>query len=117
MQLGKMIDIISGAQNVFQEPEFVERKGLGHPDTLADLLAESLSRNYSRYTLKKFGVILHHNFDKTGLLGGKSSVTYGGGYLTSPIRVLINGRVSTSFSNQRIPYKRIINKTVVRNSF
>ena len=44
--------------------EIVERKGLGHPDTLADALAEHLSVNYSNYTLKKFGAILHHNFDK-----------------------------------------------------
>jgi S-adenosylmethionine synthetase len=93
--------------------EFVERKGLGHPDTLADMLAEALSRNYSRYTLKKFGAVLHHNFDKTGLLGGKSSVFFGAGKLTSPIRVLINGRISTVFGSERIPYKKIINDTVV----
>lgn len=36
----------------------VERKGWGHPDTLADHLAERLSRVYSRYTLAKFGVVL-----------------------------------------------------------
>jgi S-adenosylmethionine synthetase len=47
----------------FSEPiyEFVERKGIGHPDTLADALAEHLSVNYSRYTKKRFGAILHHN--------------------------------------------------------
>ncbi|MET7278839.1 methionine adenosyltransferase [Kribbella sp. NPDC005582] len=42
----------------------VERKGIGHPDTLADHLAERLSRAYSRYTLDHFGAVLHHNFDK-----------------------------------------------------
>jgi S-adenosylmethionine synthetase len=48
----------------------VERKGWGHPDTLADHLAERLSRTYGRYTLAEFGAVLHHNFDKLGLLGG-----------------------------------------------
>jgi len=60
----------------------VERKGFGHPDTLSDSLAETLSREYSKYTKSKFGVILHHNFDKVGLLGGESYVKFGKGYLT-----------------------------------
>lgn len=105
--------LIIEKRNTLDEAEFVERKGVGHPDTLSDLLAESLSRNYSTYTLKKFGAVLHHNFDKTGLLGGKSSVVFGKGKLISPIRVLINGRVSTAFGNERIPYKKIIDNTVV----
>lgn len=79
--------------------EVVERKGIGHPDTLSDHLAEYLSVNYSNFTLKNFGAVLHHNFDKVGLLGGKSSVKFGSGKLTSPIRVLINGRASFSFGD------------------
>ena len=59
------------AKSIF---EFVERKGEGHPDTLADGLAEHLSVKYSNYTLKNFGAVLHHNFDKVGLLGGASFV-------------------------------------------
>ncbi|MDI3543733.1 MAG: S-adenosylmethionine synthetase [Candidatus Woesearchaeota archaeon] len=90
--------------------EFVERKGSGHPDTLSDELAEELSIEYSKYTLKKFGVILHHNFDKIGILGGSSFVKFGEGYLVNPLRVLVNGRVSTKFGNEEIPYKRIIEK-------
>lgn len=77
--------------------EVVERKGLGHPDTLSDHLAEYLSVMYSRFTLEKYGAVLHHNFDKVGMLGGKSLVKFGAGKLISPIRVLINGRASFSF--------------------
>jgi len=34
-------------KNINKEPiEIVERKGLGHPDTLADLIAENFSKNY-----------------------------------------------------------------------
>jgi len=29
--------------------EIVERKGIGHPDTVCDALAEELSRAYSKY--------------------------------------------------------------------
>ncbi|MEM7826325.1 MAG: methionine adenosyltransferase, partial [Candidatus Aenigmatarchaeota archaeon] len=56
--------IYSAPNTSFQlEIEIVERKGIGHPDTLADALAENLSVAYSNYTLQQFGLILHHNFD------------------------------------------------------
>ena len=85
--------------------EVVERKGLGHPDTLADALAEYLSVNYSKYTLSKFGAILHHNFDKVGLLGGASFVRFGEGKITKPIRILLNGRASGRFADVIIPVR------------
>lgn len=87
---------------------FVERKGIGHPDTLADNLAEFLSARYSRFTLDKYGAILHHNFDKLGILGGKSLVKFGGGEMISPIRVLINGRISDKFGDEMIPYENLL---------
>ena len=90
------------------EYEFVERKGIGHPDTLADALAERLSAKYSQYTLKNFGAVLHHNFDKVGLLGGASFVKFGEGYLTKPIRVLLNGRASIKFADTEIPVKEML---------
>lgn len=93
-----------------QNYEIVERKGLGHPDTLSDALAEELSREYSKYTLKNFGYILHHNFDKVGLLGGKSKVSFGSGELIKPIRVILNGRASTKFGDKNIPVEKILTK-------
>lgn len=95
-----------------QDPVFVERKGLGHPDTLADHLAELLSQRYARLTLKNYGVVLHHNFDKSGLLGGKSAVSFGYGELVSPIRVLVNGRVSGVFGDEAVPYESVLVEAV-----
>lgn len=88
--------------------EVIERKGSGHPDTLSDELAEALSRRYANYTLENHGVVLHHNFDKVGLLGGRARVAFGRGELTSPIRVLINGRASRSFAGHEIPVAELI---------
>src|ERR1017187_5260076 len=90
--------------------EFIERKGKGHPDTLSDGLAEYLSANYSQYTIKKYGVVLHHNFDKVGLLGGASDVGFGYGKLTKPIRVLLNGRASSKFGDEEIPVRKLLIK-------
>lgn len=81
----------------------VERKGRGHPDTLADGLAERLSSYYCRYTVDRFGVILNHNFDKVGLLGGQSTVELGCGRMLRPVRVLLNGRAADRFGDQEIP--------------
>ncbi len=88
--------------------EVVERKGWNHPDSLSDGLAEELSRAYSRYTRENFGAVLHHNFDKVGLLGGGSEVAFGSGRITSPIRVLVNGRVSGSFGGAEIPIEDLV---------
>ncbi|WP_368855540.1 methionine adenosyltransferase, partial [Escherichia coli] len=41
--------------------EVVERKGVGHPDTICDALAETLSRELSQAYLARFGEVLHHN--------------------------------------------------------
>jgi len=40
-----------GVKSIIGNVEIIERKGWGHPDKLADDLAEELSRAYARYTL------------------------------------------------------------------
>lgn len=92
--------------------EFVERKGMGHPDTLADWLAERLSYVYSKYTKEHFWAILHHNFDKVGLLWWASHVEFWDWYLTKPIRVLLTWRASTKFWDTDIDVESmLINET------
>ncbi|MET7795827.1 methionine adenosyltransferase [Streptomyces decoyicus] len=90
----------------------VERKGLGHPDTLADHLAERLSRAYSHHTVARFGAVLHHNFDKLALLGGASEVRYGAGRMTAPVRVLVNGRAAPMCGGETIPVEEIVEAEV-----
>ena len=104
----KNLNIVSVPQLGELETEVVERKGIGHPDTIADALAENLSVAYSRYTLDHFGAILHHNFDKVSVLGGTTEVDFGNGQLTSPIRVIINGRASARFADKVIPVRELL---------
>ncbi len=75
--------------------EIVERKGVGHPDYIADAIAESVSRALCRYYLEKFGVILHHNVDKVLVVGGQANPRFGGGDVIQPIYILVAGRVTT----------------------
>ncbi|MFE3901110.1 methionine adenosyltransferase [Streptomyces sp. NPDC059153] len=88
--------------------EVVERKGVGHPDTLADSIAELASIRYSEYCLREFGAVLHHNLDKVAVLGGRARFGDTDGVYDRPVRVIFGGRISTSFAGRAIPVREIL---------
>lgn len=94
--------------------EIVERKGLGHPDTLCDRVAEELSIAFSRYYLKRFGRVLHHNIDKCLLVGGRSEVCFSGGEVTTPIQIIVVGRAVEFVGGERVPLEEIARETTHR---
>ncbi len=98
--------------------ELVERKGVGHPDYIADAIAEEVSRELSKYYLEKYGHILHHNVDKVLVVGGQAEPRFGGGEVTQPIYILISGRVTTDVVTkegvERIPFGAIILRAAKR---
>ncbi|MED3509503.1 methionine adenosyltransferase [Bacillus velezensis] len=108
--------IVLSSKTKYEEQPFevIERKGIGHPDTLADALGECLSVAYSKFTKKRYGAVLHHNFDKVGIMGGKSRVTFGGGEMLQPIRVLLNGRASGKFGDEKIQLKQMLIDTCLK---
>lgn len=87
--------------------EIVERKGLGHPDTICDEIAEAVSMALCRYYLEHFGSILHHNVDKALLVGGQSEPMYGGGKLIFPMELYIAGRATSQAFGKTIPVDEI----------
>jgi S-adenosylmethionine synthetase len=74
--------------------EIVERKGQGHPDYIADGISEWVSRYLSKFYMEQFGVILHHNVDKTLVVGGQATPRFGGGEVLQPIYILVSGRAT-----------------------
>ena len=86
-----------------EDREVVERKGIGHPDTLADALANEISRDYSRYCLDTFGRMAHHWFDKVLLLGGESHVEFGHGSIIQPMTVQVAGKATLRVGRDEIP--------------
>ena len=86
-----------------QRIELVERKCLGHPDSLADGIAESISRALSRSYLEECGSVLHHNTDQGEVVAGESIPKFGGGRITKPIYFLISGRATKTFNGINIP--------------
>lgn len=93
-----------------QQVEIVERKGIGHPDTICDAICESSSRELSKYYLKNFGKILHHNVDKALLIAGISEKAFLGGKINKPIKLIISGRATENYGGKKIPVKEILIK-------
>ncbi len=106
------------------EVELAERKGTGHPDYIADSASEEASRKLSLYYLKRYGVILHHNLDKTLVVGGQASPRFKGGEVLHPIYIIVAGRatteVKTEHGTESIPVGTIIIESVkewIRENF
>ncbi len=91
--------------------EIVERKGLGHPDSICDSLAEQVSMALCRFYRERFGFILHHNVDKILLCGGESQPAFGGGSVTKPIEVFIAGRATSAFKGVAVPIEELAVET------
>ncbi|WP_148415706.1 methionine adenosyltransferase [Haloferax sp. KTX1] len=86
-----------------QEVEIVERKGIGHPDSISDGIAESVSRALSNLYLDRVGKVLHYNTDETQLVAGTAAPAFGGGEVIEPIYLLIVGRATKEYDGEKIP--------------
>jgi S-adenosylmethionine synthetase len=82
--------------------EFVERKGTGHPDFMADSLSEEFSLSLCKYYMERFGQVLHHNVDKVLIVGGQTNVRFGGGEVVTPIYILMSGRATTDIISNNV---------------
>jgi len=91
--------------------EIVERKGIGHPDTICDMLAEHLSQALCRYYFEHFGTVLHHNVDKALLCGGRARPEFGGGSVDEPIDIYLSGRASLELHGKPVPIDDIVFET------
>ncbi len=91
----------------FQSAEIVERKGVGHPDTICDSIAEELSVELSKLYLEEFGAIMHHNVDKALLVGGVANPQFGGGEVISPIEIYLVGRALSEKNGKPLPVEEL----------
>jgi S-adenosylmethionine synthetase len=90
-----------------QEVEIVERKGIGHPDSICDGVAESVSRALAREYRDRLGTYLHFNTDETQLVAGEATPAFGGGEMVDPIYLLVVGRATKNYEGRTIPTETI----------
>jgi len=80
--------------STIKKMEIVERKGIGHPDSVIDGICEEASREISKFYIKEKGFILHHNLDKGLIVGGVAQPVFGGGKIIQPPEIIIAGTAS-----------------------
>ena len=91
-----------------QDVELVERKGLGHPDSICDAIANHASVALCQEYKKAFGRILHHNLDKALLVAGSSSPRIGGGTIEKPMRLVLGDRATAEYMGKSIDVQGIV---------
>ncbi len=96
-----------------QEIEIVERKGIGHPDTICDIAAEQVSIALSKLYLSEFGKIMHHNVDKALLVGGSTNPAYKGGRVLRPIEIIIAGRATIEKNGKVLPVEDVAREAIL----
>ncbi|TAK24455.1 MAG: S-adenosylmethionine synthetase [Nitrosarchaeum sp.] len=83
--------------------EIVERKGIGHPDTICDLVMNQISVDLSKLYLKETGAIQHHNMDKALLVAGQSESNFGGGKIIKPMKMILGDRATFDIGERKLP--------------
>ena len=87
--------------------ELVERKGIGHPDSISDGIAESVSRALCNLYLDELGGVLHHNTDEVQITAGESNPIFGGGEVIKPIDFLLTGRGVSEYEGKKLAVDRV----------
>lgn len=87
--------------------EIVERKGIGHPDSISDGVADAVSKALCKEYLERFGAVMHHNTDETQIVAGKSQPKFGGGAILDPLYMILVGRATNNVEGEMIPVPEI----------
>ena len=106
-----MIDSLKQTPLEEQKLEIVERKGLGHPDSICDAIMDQVSVRLSREYLERFGAIMHHNADKSLLVAGEVETRFGGGLVKEPMLLIFGDRATLEVEGTRIPVTEIAAQT------
>lgn len=94
-----------------QPLEIVERKGLGHPDTICDTVMNQISIDLSKEYIKKFDTVLHHNVDKSLLAAGVAVPGFKGGKIIEPMKFVFGDRATFKVGDEEIPVNEIAAKS------
>lgn len=108
----KTVEISRNEPVAEQAVEIVERKGLGHPDSICDAVMDRISVALSREYTKRFGAVLHHNIDKGLLVAGQVEKDFGGGRVLKPMELIVGDRATFAFGGKKVPVIEIARQTV-----
>ena len=101
------VESLGGIPTFKKRFEVVERKGIGHPDTICDLVMNQISVELSKLYLKETGMVQHHNMDKSMLVAGQSENKFGGGKITKPMKFVIGDRATFEANGKKLPVEEL----------
>lgn len=107
-----MIEALAEVPVARRRMELVERKGLGHPDTICDSLAEAVAVALNRMYLTELGAIPHYNVDKALLVAGQCAKGFGWGKITRPMEFILGDRATFEVSGRRLPIEETVRGAV-----
>ncbi len=101
------VELIKSLPTFSKRFEIVERKGIGHPDTICDLVMNQVSIELAKMYIKETGAIQHHNMDKSMLVAGQSKIKFGGGNITKPMKLVVGDRATFEANGQKLPVEDV----------
>lgn len=99
-----------------RETEIVERKGVGHPDSICDNALEAAAVALSREYRERAGRILHFNIDKGLLVAGQVEKGFGTGRVLRPMEMIVGDRAAFKAGEVDIDVAGIV-ETSIRDWF
>jgi S-adenosylmethionine synthetase len=98
-----VVEALPGPPVARRRLELVERKGLGHPDTMCDSLVEAIALALNRMYVERLGTVLHYNIDKALLIAGQCRKDFGGGEVTRPMELIVGDRATFVVNGATLP--------------
>ncbi|WP_433724585.1 methionine adenosyltransferase [Actinoplanes sp. CA-051413] len=92
--------------------DVAERKGIGHPDSLADLVADTFSQRFALFCQNRFGVVPNHWVDKVNLVGAAAEVWFGGYQIRKPIDCYLFGKITTQVDGVELPIAELFDEVL-----
>jgi S-adenosylmethionine synthetase len=92
--------------------EVVERKGIGHPDTICDALVEAVSVGLNRMYVAELGAVAHYNIDKALLIAGQCAKGFGWGSVRQPMEFIIGDRATVEVDGHKLPVEETVRQAV-----
>ena len=86
-----------------QPTEIVERKGIGHPDTICDAVMERVAVELSQAYFKAFRRVLHFNADKAMLVAGRVAYLFDNPQTALPLLAAGRTRALAVTTAERLP--------------
>ncbi|MEX2148469.1 MAG: methionine adenosyltransferase, partial [Candidatus Rokuibacteriota bacterium] len=107
-----VIEALRQAPVAARRLELVERKGLGHPDTICDALVEAIAIALNRMYRARTGTILHYNIDKALLAAGECDKGFGWGDVKRPMTLFVGDRATFEADGEKLPVEATLREAV-----